>query len=108
MSAVFTQQAIDRMQERKVDRTDVDRLISLIDRVGETSGGLDRSPDVAVIRRNSDGAMYIARAGSLRAVLITGTSEDSVVVANVYRRDEEEIGGFLSGPREAPTPARAV
>ncbi len=93
MSAVFTQHAIDRMQARGVDRADVDRLLGLLDRVGETAGGLDSSPDVALIKRNSDGATYIARAGSLVAVLITGTDNDSVVVANVYRPEEEEIGG---------------
>jgi len=101
MSAVFTQHAIDRMQTGEVDRTDVDRLLGLLDRVAETSGGLDSSPDVALIRRNSDGAMYIARAGSLRAVLMTGTNKDSVVVANVYRRDGQEIGGSLGASRSS-------
>ncbi len=107
MNTVFTQTAIDRMQAHDVDRTDVDRLFGLLDRAAETSGGLDSAPDVTLVRRNSDGALYLARAGSLRALLMTGASQDGVVVANVYLPDEEESGGSRSALREPTTSAQA-
>ena len=111
MSAVFTQHAVDRMQERSVDRSDVDRLLGIIDRVSEAPGGLERSPDVALVRNKGGEAVYLVRAGSLRAVLMAKPGpdggRDAIVVANVYRRDDEEIGGSLSGPPEAPIAAQA-
>lgn len=106
MSAIFTQHAIDRMQERGV-KWDVDRLLGILDSIAEAPGRLESSPDVTLVRHSGDGAMYLVRAGSLRAVLITNTGKDGIVVASVYWPDEEEIAESLSGPHEAPVTARA-
>lgn len=113
MNVVFTQHAVDRMRERGFDPSDVNHLLGVIDRVSKTPDKLTNSPDVALLKLKGKEAMYLVRAGSLRAVLIadTGTSpdggRDGIIVANVYGRNEEEIGGTLSGPPEAPTAARA-
>ena len=96
--------------EREISGADVKRLIEAVDNATKTPGGLESSPDVALLRHKGREAMYLVRAGTLRAVLIkkdAGRPEDAVVVANVYGRDEEEIGGSLSGPHEAPVAARA-
>lgn len=104
MSAVFTQHAIERMREREISGADVKRLIEAVDNATKTPGGLESSQDVALLRHKGREAMYLVRAGTLRAVLIrkdTERPEDgegTVVVANVYGRDEEEIGKSLSGP----------
>ncbi|SIR56242.1 MULTISPECIES: hypothetical protein [Acidiphilium] len=84
MNAVFTQHALNQMEEREVDRPDVNRLLRLLDRVTKTPGGLDNSSDVVLISRDSDSATYIVRVGSLRVVLISDTSKDKIFVANVY------------------------
>lgn len=112
MNVVFTQHAVDRMQERRFDPSDVNHLLGVIGKVSETPGKLANLPDVALLKLKGEEATYLLRAGSLRAVLITGTGTDSdgeagIIVANVYGRDEKEIGGTSSGPPEVSMAAQA-
>jgi hypothetical protein len=113
MNVVFTQHAVDRMRERGFDPSEVNHLLGVIDRVSETPDKLTNSPEVALLRLKGQEAMYLVRAGSLRAVLIDDIGKkpdggrDGIVVANVYGRGEEEIGGTLSGSVEAPIATRA-
>jgi hypothetical protein len=110
MSVIFTQHAIDRMQEPGVERKDVEHLLDILDSVADAPGRLESSPDVALVRHSGDEATYLVQAGALRAVLITDLTDlgdKGIVVANVYTPDEEEIGGSRGALREAAAPSRA-
>jgi hypothetical protein len=104
MSAVFTQHAVDRMQQQGVDRQDVAHLLGIVEKVANTPGSLDGRPDFTLVRTIGDGAVYLVRAGSLRAVLMTDTATDGVVVANVYLPDEPASDTLGRHDMEVATP----
>ncbi len=106
MSVIFTQHAVDRMTAHGAKRTDVDRLFAILD-AAPSPGDLINSPFVTRLRMSGDIATYLVRAGSLRAVLLTGLDKNDMVVAAVYWPDDADFAGALVGPHEARVPVSA-
>lgn len=93
MSAMFTQQALERMRERDVAQHEMDSLLETVQRLAEDPSVLVRSGEVERVKQKQGDDAFIVRAGEMRAlVTVDPAVPEQVIVMSVYRADPGPAG----------------
>lgn len=94
---MFTDHAIERMRKIAVEPGEKQELAALFSVIDAATGPADLRaalPGTVQLVKGERGKMFVVRSGRLRAVVTIDPSHpDQMVVASVYRADEEEAEG---------------